>query len=61
MVWSFYFTPDEYADNVRFLQEHRIDLRRVVSDVFPLDRIGEAFAKRFADREHSTKIVITMD
>lgn len=61
LVWSFYFTPAEYPENVRFIAEHGIDLARVVSDVFPLEAINAAFAKRFADPEHSTKIVIAMD
>jgi threonine dehydrogenase-like Zn-dependent dehydrogenase len=61
LVWSFYFTPDEYEENVRFIHEHRIDLKQIVSDVFPLERINEAFAQRFDHQDKSLKIVITMD
>lgn len=60
LVWSFYFTPDEYAENIAFVQKHRIDVRQVVSDVVPLERIDEAFRKRFDDPAHSLKIVIAM-
>ena len=61
LAWSFCFTPAEYSENIRFIAEHKIDLRQAVSDVFPLDEINAAFEKRFTDPEHSTKIVISMD
>lgn len=59
LVWSFYFTPEEYADNLKFIRENNIDLKMVVSDVFPLTEISEAFKKRFEQPEESLKIVIT--
>ncbi|MPN01638.1 Hydroxylamine reductase [bioreactor metagenome] len=61
LVWSFYFTPGEYAENVKFLKDHGIDLGKVITDTYPLDRINDAFEKRFTDPEHSIKIVITME
>jgi threonine dehydrogenase-like Zn-dependent dehydrogenase len=61
LVWSFYFTPDEYMENLKFIKDNKIDLKKVVSDVFPLDNINEAFKKRFEKPEDSLKIVIKMD
>jgi threonine dehydrogenase-like Zn-dependent dehydrogenase len=59
LAWSFYFTPDEYEDNLKFIRDNKIDLSKVVTDVFPLEKINEAFAKRFEDQENSLKIVVT--
>ena len=61
LVWSFYFTPNEYAENVEFIRSHKIDLGKVVSDVMPLDEIRQAFHKRFECRDESLKIVIAME
>ena len=61
LVWSFYFTPTEYTENLKFIKDNKIDLKKIVSDVFPLDNINEAFKKRFEQPEDSLKIVITMD
>ena len=61
LIWSFYFTPDEFAQNVEFLRGTGIDLRQCVSHIFPLEKIQEAFEMRFEHQELSTKIVITMD
>lgn len=60
LVWSFYFTPDEFQENLDFIARHKIDLKRVVSDVIPLSRINEAFEKRFEQQDNSLKIVISM-
>jgi threonine dehydrogenase-like Zn-dependent dehydrogenase len=60
LVWSFYFTPEEYQENLDFIARHGIDLKKVVSDVIPLSRINEAFQKRFDEQETSLKIVISM-
>ncbi|OGV35579.1 MAG: hypothetical protein A2020_07200 [Lentisphaerae bacterium GWF2_45_14] len=61
LVWSFYFTPDEYEENLNFVKDNKIDLKKIVSDIFPLERINEAFMKRFEKPNESLKIVITMD
>jgi threonine dehydrogenase-like Zn-dependent dehydrogenase len=61
LVWSFYFTPAEYEENLKFIKDRQIDLKKIVSDLFPLDKINEAFKKRFENPEESLKIVITMD
>jgi threonine dehydrogenase-like Zn-dependent dehydrogenase len=61
LIWSFYFTPAEYGENLKFIRDNKIDLRKVVSDVFPLAEINEAFKKRFEKPEESLKIVIQMD
>ncbi len=58
LVWSFYFTPDEYPDNVKFIKDNNIDLKSIVTDVVALDKINEAFQKRFDKPEESLKIVI---
>jgi threonine dehydrogenase-like Zn-dependent dehydrogenase len=60
LVWSFYFTPSEYEENLRFIKNNKIDLKKIVSDVFPLAEINEAFKKRFENPEESLKIVIEM-
>jgi len=59
MVWSFYFTPAEYTENLAFIKENNIDLTKIVSDVIPLENINQAFQKRFENQEESLKIVIT--
>lgn len=61
LVWSFYFTPAEYEENLEFIKDNKIDLKKVVSDVFPLTAINEAFKKRLEQPEESLKIVIAMD
>jgi len=61
LVWSFYFTPMEYKENYKFIKDKNIDLKKVVSDVFPLEKINEAFHKRFEQPDKSLKIVITMN
>lgn len=61
LVWSYYFTPAEYYENLTFLRENKINTRQIVSHTFPLDKIQEAFEMRFAHPESSNKIVITMD
>ncbi len=60
-VWSFYFTPTEYEENLKFVRDNNIDLKSLISDVYPLEKINEAFIKRFDKPEDSLKIVITMD
>jgi len=60
LIWSFYFTPDEFQENLDFIARHRIDVKQVVSDVIPLSRINEAFQKRFDQQDTSLKIVISM-
>lgn len=61
LVWSFYFTPNEYEENVRFVKENDLDLKAVVTNTYPLDQIGDAFRERFERPEESLKIVITID
>jgi len=61
LVWSFYFTPDEYPENIKFLKDKNIDLKKIISHVVPLEQINDAFSKRFDKPEESLKIVITMD
>jgi threonine dehydrogenase-like Zn-dependent dehydrogenase len=61
LVWSFYFTPDEYKENIKFIKDNKLDLSTIVTDVCPLDKINEAFQKRFDHPESSLKIVIKMD
>jgi threonine dehydrogenase-like Zn-dependent dehydrogenase len=61
LVWSFYFTPGEYAGNIAFLREHAVDVSRIVSDVFPLDRAQEAFVQRFDHQDRTLKTVIVME
>jgi threonine dehydrogenase-like Zn-dependent dehydrogenase len=61
LVWSFYFTPSEYEENIKFLSENNIDLSLIVSDVFGLKDIQEAFEKRFEKQDESLKIVVKME
>ena len=61
LVWSFYFTPTEYEENLKFIRDNKIDLKKIVSDVFLLVKINEAFKKRFEKPEASLKIVIEME
>jgi threonine dehydrogenase-like Zn-dependent dehydrogenase len=60
LVWSFYFTPNEYEENIKFLKDKNIDLAPVISDVFELEKIQEAFEKRFEKQDESLKIIIHM-
>jgi len=59
LVWSFYFLPSEYKENVAIAKRHHAELKRTVSGVFPLARINEAFASRFDAQDKSIKIVVT--
>jgi len=59
LVWSFYFTPNEYEDNLKFIRDYKIDLKKVVTDTFSLENINDAFKKRFEKPDESLKIVIT--
>jgi threonine dehydrogenase-like Zn-dependent dehydrogenase len=61
LVWSFYFNPPEYPENLSFLKEGNIDLKPLVSHTFPLEKIQEAFRMRFEQPALSNKIVITME
>jgi len=61
LVWSFYFNPEEYEMNLKFVKENNIDLKKLVSDTFTLDAINDAFVHRFKHQDKSLKIVITMD
>jgi threonine dehydrogenase-like Zn-dependent dehydrogenase len=61
LIWSFYFLPSEYQTNLEFLKQHNLDIKQIVSDVFPLEKINEAFTRRFERQDESLKIVVTMD
>lgn len=61
LVWSFYFTPNEYEENMKFIRDHHIDLSKIVTDIVPLDRINEGFLKRFDYQSQSLKVVISME
>jgi len=61
LVWSFYFTPNEYEDNMKFIRDHHIDLSKIVTHIVPLDRINEGFLKRFDYQSQSLKVVISME
>ena len=61
LVWSFYFTPNEYEENMKFIRDHKIDLKQVVTDVVPIDQINEGFLKRFDHQDTSLKVVISME
>ena len=61
LVWSFYFTPNEYEDNIKFIRDHHIDLSKIVTDIVPLDRINEGFLKRFDYQSQTLKVVISME
>jgi threonine dehydrogenase-like Zn-dependent dehydrogenase len=61
LVWSFYFTPAEYEKNLKFIKDQRIKISEVISDVYPLDKINDAFTKRFEQQENSLKVVIVND
>jgi len=58
LIWSFYFQPSEYELNIDFIRKHKIDLKRLVSAVYPLEKINEAFIDRFDNQAKSLKIVI---
>ncbi len=60
LVWSFYFTPSEYGANLKFIIDNNIDLKKIISDVFPLEKINDAFLKRFQYPEKSLKIIVKM-
>ncbi|KKR04721.1 MAG: putative zinc-type alcohol dehydrogenase-like protein [Candidatus Uhrbacteria bacterium GW2011_GWF2_39_13] len=61
LVWSFYFMSSEYEENLKFIKEKNIELKSVVSHVYPLEKINEAFKKRFEEQDKSLKIVINMN
>ena len=61
LVWSFYFTPNEYEENMKFIRDNQIDLSKIVTDIVPFDRINEGFLKRFDYQSQSLKVVISME
>lgn len=61
LIWSFYFTPSEYEENIRFIKENNIDLSKIISDVIPFSDIQQAFHKRFDCQDESLKIVVSME
>jgi threonine dehydrogenase-like Zn-dependent dehydrogenase len=60
VIGSFYFAPSEYEQNLRLVTEGRIALDRLVSHVYPLERINEAFAMRFQSPNDSLKVVVSL-
>lgn len=56
-VW--YFAKGDYASNVELVKSGRIELRPIITHVFPLDRIQEAFETRFKHPERAIKVVVT--
>lgn len=60
VIGSFYFTPSEYEENLRLVAGGRISLDRLVSHVYPLEEINEAFAMRFKRPNESLKVVVRL-
>ena len=60
MIWSFYFNKKEYYENLDFISRHKINLKKVISHVFGLDKINTAFSMRFDHPAETMKIVISM-
>ena len=60
VLGSFYFHPLEYEENLRILSAGFINLERLVSHVYPLEKINEAFEMRFGHPERSLKVVIAL-
>jgi len=56
-VW--YFAKGDYPSNVELVKSGRIELRPIITHVFPLDRIQEAFETRFKHPERAIKVVVT--
>lgn len=61
LVWSFYFLPEEYEDNIQSVRSAKTDIAKVISHRIPLEDINEAFRLRFECQDESSKIVITMN
>lgn len=43
LIRSWYFPIAEFAENQRMLLEGKVDPRKLISHVFPLEKLGEAF------------------
>jgi len=56
-VW--YFAKGDYPSNVELVKSGRIELRPIITHIFPLDRIQEAFETRFKHPERAIKVVVT--
>jgi len=56
-VW--YFAKADYASNVELVRSERIKLRPIITHVFPLERIQEAFETRFKHPEQAIKVVVS--
>ena len=60
VIGTFYFPRMEYEENLKLVADGRINLERLVSHVYPLERINEAFEARFGHPDDSLKVVITL-
>jgi L-iditol 2-dehydrogenase len=60
VVGTFYFPRLDYEENLKLVTSGLINLQRLVSHVFPLESINEAFETRFAHPDESLKVVITL-
>lgn len=58
-VW--YFAKEDYASNVELVKSGRIKLRPIITHVYPLERIQEAFETRFKHPDEAIKVVVTRD
>jgi L-iditol 2-dehydrogenase len=56
MLAPFHFTPADVLLAYELIAAHALPLTRLISDVYPLDRIGEAFAR--LDAGDAMKLVI---
>ena len=53
-----YFAKSEYKPNVEFVKSGCIKLKPIITHIFPLDQIQEAFVKRFKQKDLAMKVVI---
>jgi threonine dehydrogenase-like Zn-dependent dehydrogenase len=55
-VW--YFGRSEYKTNVELVKNGSIKLKPIITHVFPLDQIQEAFFTRFKKKDSSMKVIV---
>ena len=60
VLGTFYFPRMDYEDNLKIVSGGFINLERLVSHVYPLEKINEAFEMRFSHADASLKVVITL-
>jgi len=58
IIGTFYFPRTDYEENIRIVRSGLINLKRLVSHVYPFEEINEAFEMRFKNPDKCLKVVI---